>query len=201
MAFRRSPVRSRSGNCEPRDLSRRMIWIMRREEHAFTSGAAMRWTDGTHQTVEPFTIVTARSIAPSGRCRLQARIRAHTTSGASIPIDAPERATHRHESSRLAFKGALWMYSIVRNRNRIRFRSRVVVNCRCPSISDSGSNNSSGRNRVRRKALCWNRRKRTAFSSLREIRTENEDLVDQHSASWNPLISWLRGVTALRSAA
>jgi hypothetical protein len=39
------------------------------------------------------------------------------------------------------------------------------------------------------------------FSYLREIRTENEDLVDQNSASWNPMISWLRNVEALRTAA
>jgi hypothetical protein len=33
-------------NCEPRDLSRRIVpRIMRREEDAFNSGAAMRWTD------------------------------------------------------------------------------------------------------------------------------------------------------------
>jgi hypothetical protein len=33
-------------NCEPRDLSRRIVFrIMRREEDPFTSGTAMRWTD------------------------------------------------------------------------------------------------------------------------------------------------------------
>jgi hypothetical protein len=37
----------------------------------------------------------------------------------------------------------------------------------------------SGRNHVRRKSLYWNRRNGTGFSYLREIRTENEELVDQ----------------------
>ena len=40
-----------------------------------------------------------------------------------------------------------------------------------------------------------------AFSYLREIETGNERLVDQNSASWNPLISWMRRVDHLRRAA
>jgi hypothetical protein len=42
---------------------------------------------------------------------------------------------------------------------------------------------------------------REGFSYLREIRTENEGLVDQNSASWNRLTSWLRKIEALRSVA
>ena len=39
------------------------------------------------------------------------------------------------------------------------------------------------------------------FSYLRTIEDGNERMVDQNSASWNPLIGWLRSVEALRSAA
>ena len=39
-----------------------------------------------------------------------------------------------------------------------------------------------------------------AFSYLRTIEDGNERLVDQTSASWNPMISWLRNVEALRTA-
>jgi len=40
-----------------------------------------------------------------------------------------------------------------------------------------------------------------AFSYLREIRTGNESLVEQNSASWNRIASWLGRLDALRSAA
>ena len=40
-----------------------------------------------------------------------------------------------------------------------------------------------------------------AFSYLREIRTENEGVVAQNSASWNQLAGWLREIAALREAA
>jgi len=38
-----------------------------------------------------------------------------------------------------------------------------------------------------------------AFSYLREIRTDNEGVVDQNSASWNPLIRWLLQLDRLRA--
>jgi hypothetical protein len=59
----------------------------------------------------------------------------------------------------------------------------------------------SRRNRVRRKSLYWNRRTAPAFSYLREIRTENEGLVDQNSGSWNRIAGWLRLVDLIRLAA
>ena len=40
-----------------------------------------------------------------------------------------------------------------------------------------------------------------AFSYLRGLETEKEGLVDQTRASWNPVISWLRQIEALRTAA
>ena len=40
-----------------------------------------------------------------------------------------------------------------------------------------------------------------AFSYLREIRTGNEGLVDQNSASWNQIATWLRRLDVLRLAA
>jgi hypothetical protein len=40
-----------------------------------------------------------------------------------------------------------------------------------------------------------------AFSYLRPIEAGNESLVDQNSASWNHITSWLRRVEALREAA
>jgi hypothetical protein len=40
-----------------------------------------------------------------------------------------------------------------------------------------------------------------AFNYLREIRTEHEGLVDQILTSWNPLISWLRQIDGLPTAA
>ncbi len=40
-----------------------------------------------------------------------------------------------------------------------------------------------------------------AFSYLREIRTGNEDVVDQMWASSNPLLSWLRQLEALKLVA
>jgi hypothetical protein len=40
-----------------------------------------------------------------------------------------------------------------------------------------------------------------ASSYLREIETENEGLVDQNSASWNRMTTWLRQLDHLRTAA
>jgi hypothetical protein len=40
-----------------------------------------------------------------------------------------------------------------------------------------------------------------AFSYLREIRPAGDGVVDQTSASWNRLTSWLASVVALRLAA
>jgi hypothetical protein len=40
-----------------------------------------------------------------------------------------------------------------------------------------------------------------AFSYLRQIETENENLVDQNSGSWNQLDDWLVRIDALRLAA
>ena len=40
-----------------------------------------------------------------------------------------------------------------------------------------------------------------AFSYLRGSETGNEELVDQTSASWNPLLGWLRRIDALRGGA
>jgi hypothetical protein len=40
-----------------------------------------------------------------------------------------------------------------------------------------------------------------AFSYLREIRTGNEGLVDQNSASWNRIETWLGNVSGLQQAA
>jgi len=39
------------------------------------------------------------------------------------------------------------------------------------------------------------------FSYLRGIQTGNEGLVDQNSASWNPIAGWLRQLEFVRSAA
>jgi hypothetical protein len=36
---------------------------------------------------------------------------------------------------------------------------------------------------------------------LREIETGNEGLVDQNSASWNRITTWLRAIGQLRDAA
>jgi hypothetical protein len=38
-------------------------------------------------------------------------------------------------------------------------------------------------------------------SDFQPFRINNLEMVDQNSASWNPLLSWLRSVDALRSAA
>jgi hypothetical protein len=59
----------------------------------------------------------------------------------------------------------------------------------------------SGRNRVQRKTLCSNRRNRTGFRYLREIRTGNEGLVDLTSASWNQIAPWLKQLEYLRRPA
>ena len=40
-----------------------------------------------------------------------------------------------------------------------------------------------------------------AFSYLREIRTENEGLVDQIFPRWNPLTSWMRQIEDYQRAA
>jgi hypothetical protein len=48
------------------------------------------------------------------------------------------------------------------------------------------------------KAFVGTRVTAPAFSYLREIRTENEDLVDQNSASWNRIASWLRQINGLQ---
>ena len=39
------------------------------------------------------------------------------------------------------------------------------------------------------------------FNYLGSVSSEKKDLVGQNSASWNPMISWLRNVEALRTAA
>jgi hypothetical protein len=49
--------------------------------------------------------------------------------------------------------------------------------------------------------VCWTGATAPAFSYLREIRTGNEGVVDQNSASWNLLTSWLETIDALRRAA
>src|SRR6266487_716337 len=75
--------------------------------------------------------------------------------------------------------------------------------CRRHSTSASGSNNCSFRTESPSTeiALFEPAQLAPAFSYLREIRSENEGLVDQICASSNRLIGWLRQLDTLRRAA
>jgi hypothetical protein len=51
------------------------------------------------------------------------------------------------------------------------------------------------------KKACWDRHNAAGFQLLKPCFGGKKDLVDQTSASWNRLTSWLRRVEALRAAA
>ena len=119
-----------SMSCEPRDLSRRSILrITRRDGDAFTSGSTMPWSE--RNAIDGRTIHDRHRSEHSsvGRCRLQAASALPGRRRVDRHIDAPERAIHQHESSRLACKGSAMKFVEESDDRPNRSRLRAVVNC------------------------------------------------------------------------
>jgi hypothetical protein len=81
------------------------------------------------------------------------------------------------------------------------YRAPLTSGSRRRSTSGSGSNNCSFRTESRSTEIAGTGPTAPAFGYLREIRAENEGLVDQSSASWNRLTAWLRQIEGLRRVA